>query len=234
MITWNKNTEVDLASYEIVLQGQIYRTSTNSLRVDTLDIGDYTLNAYAIDTSGNKSTVTDYALHVARPCMIYMIKAAYLIEKAFMDGAMTIYTSLAEPTNPNKYDIWKVSVDNISLDEFEYDSAILTDITWDVGVSTELFKYYTGYGWLLCTAEQTAAIHRMLGQLTTAGIADNEVKVFNIQPYTPYSVNDLWINGTKIYICTTARSSGAFDATDWALHTKEDVTIASKIENIRR
>lgn len=234
MITWDKNTEVDLASYEIVLQGQIYRTSTNSLRVDTLDIGDYTLNAYAIDTSGNKSTVTDYALHVARPCMIYMIKAAYLIEKAFMDGAMTIYTSLAEPTNPNKYDIWKVSVDNISLDEFEYDTEILTDITWDVGVSTELFKYYTGYGWLLCTTEQTAAIHRMLGQLTTSGITDNEVKVFNIQPYTPYDVNDLWINGTKIYICTTARSSGAFDATDWALHTKEDVTIASKIENIRR
>jgi len=160
------------------------------MRVDTLDIGDYTLSAYAIDTSGNKSIVTEYDLHVARPCMIYMIKAAYLIEKAFMDGAMTIYTSLAEPLNPKKYDIWKVSVDNISLGDFEYDTEILTDITWDVGVSTELFKYYTGYGWLLCTTEQTAAIRRMLGQLTTAGIADNDVKVFNIQPYTPYAVNE--------------------------------------------
>ncbi len=233
IISWDENKDVDFDCYEIDIQGQLYRTTINSLKIDNLGAGDYNLIAYAIDTSRNKSIATLYNLHVTKPCMIYMIRDAYLIEKAFIDGAMTIYTSLIAPSSPNKYDIWKVSTANITLEEFEYGSEILTGVAWDVGSTVELYKYWTGNDWLLCTTEQTAVIRRMLGQLVSAGIADNEVKIFNIQPYTPYEVNDLWIDGTTIMICTNSRLSGVFDFTDWAVHNKEDITIATKLENIK-
>jgi len=233
VITWDKNIEVDLDHYEINIAGQVYIVSINSLTIYNLDVGDYSINAYAVDTTQNKSDVTAYNLHVTQPCMIYMIRDAYLIEKAFVDGAMTIYTSLATPINANKYDIWKVSVLNITLDELTFNSEILTGVTWDTGSGVELYKYFNGNEWLLCTTEQTAVVRRMLGQLTTAGITDNEVKVFNVQPYTPYAVNDLWIDGTTIKICTTSLASGSFNASDWTVHSQEEITIATKLENIK-
>ncbi len=235
ILSWDKNKEVDFNYYEIIIQGNIYRTTTNSLTIDNLSAGDYTVEAYAIDTTQNKSTAVFYALHVVQPCIIYLIRDSYLIEKAFMDGSMTIYTSLAPPPVPNMYDIWKVSVENISISDFTYESDILHKVAWDVGVSLELYKYWNGYGWILCTTEQTATVKRMLGQLTSAGIEDNNVKVFNVEPYTPYSKNDLWIDGLNIKICLNDKTATeTFDAKDWVLSKKEAITIASKIENIRK
>jgi len=233
VITWDKNKEIDFDYYEINISGQVYTSTVNSLTVNNLDIGDYELKAYAIDTTKNKSDVTNYNLHVAKPCMIYMIRDAYLIEKAFIDGAMTIYTSFTAPTSASKYDIWKVSVDNITLDEFTFDDEILQGISWDTGSGVELYKYFNGTDWILCTTEQIAVVRRMLGQLVSAGKTDNEVKVFNVQPYTPYEVNDLWIDGTTIKICISSLASGSFHAAHWEVHSQEEITIATKLENIK-
>lgn len=233
IVSWDKNSDIDFDHYEMVIAGQMHLLTSNSLTISNLDIGDYEITAYAVDTSRNKSDVTVYTLHVAKPCLIYMIRDAYMIEKAFIDGAMTIYTSMTAPLSANVYDIWKVSSMNITLDELTYDAEILKDITWDFVDSSELYKYFNGTEWLLCSTEQIAVIRRMLGQLTSAGINDNEVKVFNIEPYTPYAVNDLWIDGLTIKICVNDRLTGSFNVADWTLHAKEEITIATKLENIK-
>lgn len=46
---------------------------------------------------------------------------------------------------------------------------------------------------------------------------ESKSKTFTSQPTTPYSTGDMWRNGSTIYVCTTARSSGAYTASDWTL-----------------
>lgn len=56
-------------------------------------------------------------------------------------------------------------------------------------------------------------------QLVISG-ADLGSKVFNTTPVPPYKVNDLWkvsgVPGVEFRICTTARASGSYVASDWA------------------
>lgn len=40
---------------------------------------------------------------------------------------------------------------------------------------------------------------------------------FVTTPTPPYDVGDLWADGTNIWTCTTARSSGVFEASDWQI-----------------
>nr|DAI48034.1 MAG TPA: Putative tail protein [Caudoviricetes sp.] len=44
---------------------------------------------------------------------------------------------------------------------------------------------------------------------------DGKAQIFISQPVTPYDVGDLYFTGTDIKVCTTSRSSGNFDASDW-------------------
>ncbi len=231
VLSWDKNNEVDFKHYELDLSGQIYRTSVNSLSLNNLDVGTYSLACHCVDTVQNKSDITNYDIEVNKPCLIYLIRDAGLIEAAFLDGLMTIYTSFDAPIGVNKYDIWKVSVENMDIGDYTFNDEALTGLTWDTGSNKELYKYYTGTQWILCTTEQMAVVRRMLGQLTTAGIVDNEVKVYNIEPYAPYEINDLWIDGNNIKRCTSTRLTGAFDASDWILDSIEKISIATKLEN---
>lgn len=58
--------------------------------------------------------------------------------------------------------------------------------------------------------------------------------MFSTQPTPPYYVGDLWTDGSDLYICTTARSTGSFVATDWALATgyTDDTVIDDFIDNV--
>src|SRR5690606_26787453 len=50
-----------------------------------------------------------------------------------------------------------------------------------------------------------------------------DVRKFTSQPTPPYDVGDLWIGGSdgqNTLICTTARSSGSFVASDWERMTE--------------
>ena len=49
-------------------------------------------------------------------------------------------------------------------------------------------------------------------------------KNFGSQPEPPYRVNDTWMNGTDIYICTTERLIGNFVAADWEKASTYDNT----------
>ncbi len=46
---------------------------------------------------------------------------------------------------------------------------------------------------------------------------DTKTRTFTSQPTTPYSSGDIYRNGNSIYVCTTARTSGSYVASDWIL-----------------
>lgn len=50
-------------------------------------------------------------------------------------------------------------------------------------------------------------------------LIDGKANIFVSQPVPPYSVGDLWTDGSDLYKCINARSSGSFVASDWALAT---------------
>lgn len=48
-------------------------------------------------------------------------------------------------------------------------------------------------------------------------LAKTKRRIFTAQPYTPYEIGDLWVQGTKgdIMKCKTTRATGNFAASDW-------------------
>ena len=59
--------------------------------------------------------------------------------------------------------------------------------------------------------------------------ADAKSKTFTAQPVIPYTVGDLWQDGTTIKVCTVTRASGSYTAADWTL--VGDVTSANTAAN---
>ena len=70
-----------------------------------------------------------------------------------------------------------------------------------------LYKYYLDGYWYDCTPEQTTVIQRMLRYVTQSSFEDGLVRIFNKEPYAPYEVGDLWIEGDTIRICNTTKVS---------------------------
>lgn len=58
---------------------------------------------------------------------------------------------------------------------------------------------------------------------------DTKTKTFTAQPAPPYTVGDLWKDGTTIKVCTVTRASGSYTAADWTL--VGDVTSANTAAN---
>ena len=92
--------------------------------------------------------------------------------------------------------------------------------------STKILKRYnvsgSTYSW--GTIEDAAAIAAAEAASHAQDTADGKRTVFTSTPYTPYSVGDLWVNGTDLRVCNTARASGSYVASDWGLATNYDHT----------
>ena len=92
-------------------------------------------------------------------------------------------------------------------------------------VSTDLANNYS-----TTTAMNSAISQSASGVLTTVSqtyatqtAVNGKSKVFTSQPVPPYSIGDLWINTAadgNNYVCTTARASGSYTASDW---TKDSI-----------
>ena len=48
-----------------------------------------------------------------------------------------------------------------------------------------------------------------------ADTSDGKRVIYYVQPYTPYVVGDVWLNGNLIMRCRSARSDGNFEEVDW-------------------
>lgn len=62
---------------------------------------------------------------------------------------------------------------------------------------------------------------------------DGKASIYVTQPKPPYDVGDTWFTGTDIKVCTTARESGNFDASDWGKKDNytDDTTVNDFIQN---
>lgn len=54
--------------------------------------------------------------------------------------------------------------------------------------------------------------------------ADGKRTVFVAEPKPPYQIGDLWVDGKELRRCVTARASGTYVATDWAIAVYYDNT----------
>ena len=62
---------------------------------------------------------------------------------------------------------------------------------------------------------------------------DGKASIYVTQPKPPYDIGDTWFTGTDIKVCTTARASGNFDASDWGKKDNytDDSTVNDFIQN---
>lgn len=91
--------------------------------------------------------------------------------------------------------------------------------------STKLLKRYTGTGWT--TIEDQKAIDAYTAASQAQDTADGKRRVFVAQPYTPYDIGDLWVNGQDLRRCSTARASGSYIANDWVIAVNYDNTVTT-------
>ena len=84
---------------------------------------------------------------------------------------------------------------------------------WYNSASKKLKRYSSTYAWI--DIEDKTAIDAYNAASTAQDTADGKRRVFVTQPYPPYDVGDLWVNGTELRRCSTARGSGSYNANDF-------------------
>ena len=79
------------------------------------------------------------------------------------------------------------------------------------------------YSWT--TIEDATAVAAYENAATAQDTADSKRRVFVATPYPPYDIGDLWVDGTNIYRCKTAKASdGSYSSTDWVIPVAYDNT----------
>ena len=77
--------------------------------------------------------------------------------------------------------------------------------------------------WSLIEDAAAIAAYELASQAKDA--VDGKRTVFIVTPYPPYAVGDLWVDGTHLRNCITARLAGQFfDINDWVYSTAYDKT----------
>ncbi len=89
--------------------------------------------------------------------------------------------------------------------------------------STNLLKRYSSnYTWV--EIHDQKAIDAYANAATAQDTADGKRRVFVATPYPPYDIGDLWVNGTDLRRCATARASGSYHVNDWVVAVSYDNT----------
>lgn len=207
ILSWNPNTELDFKEYIVEINSVQYSSTLPKNSIVGLAVGTYVANVWVVDTAGNKSEVLTQEVFVTEPPLLTMIEDSYLLEKAFRDGLMTIYVGdNASITAPINYDIWKNTLGSLTVAEFTYASIQLEGVSFD-GLQGTTFRYYKDGQWYVCSKAQLLVIQRMLGYVTVKALNDGAVRVFNKQPYPPYNLGDLWIDGTTVRSCIVEKEN---------------------------
>ena len=89
-------------------------------------------------------------------------------------------------------------------------------ITQSGGVS------FSRYNWQ--TIEDKTAIAAYEAASQAQDTADGKRRVFVAQPYPPYDIGDLWVDGKDLYRCFVARQTGTFVSSDWDVAVTYDNT----------
>lgn len=100
--------------------------------------------------------------------------------------------------------------------------------------STKLLNYYrrtwglaNGFFTFIYTwqpVEDKKAIDAYDAASKAQDTADGKRRVFVAQPYPPYDVGDLWVDGMELRRCIIAKASGSWDSNDWVVAVYYDNT----------
>jgi hypothetical protein len=89
------------------------------------------------------------------------------------------------------------------------------------------FRFVNGMGtvaYIWQTIEDKKAIDAYDAASKAQDTADGKRRVFVAQPYPPYDVGDLWVDGKELRRCITARASGSWNTNDWVVAVYYDNT----------
>ena len=94
---------------------------------------------------------------------------------------------------------------------------------WFNSSTNTLKRYSSEYQWV--EIHDQTAIDAYNTASTAKDTADGKRRVFVVQPYPPYDVGDLWVNGTDLRRCATAKASGgSYNVNDWVIAVSYDNT----------
>lgn len=91
----------------------------------------------------------------------------------------------------------------------------------------QTFRFVNGIGtvaYIWKTIEDKKAIDAYDAASKAQDTADGKRRVFVAQPYPPYDVGDLWVDGKELRRCVTARASGSWNTNDWVVAVYYDNT----------
>lgn len=91
----------------------------------------------------------------------------------------------------------------------------------------QTFRFVNGMGTVVCiwqTIEDKKAIDAYDAASKAQDTADGKRRVFVAQPYPPYDVGDLWVDGKELRRCITERASGSWNTNDWVVAVYYDNT----------
>lgn len=91
----------------------------------------------------------------------------------------------------------------------------------------QTFRFVNGIGtvvYIWKTIEDKKAIDAYDAASKAQDTADGKRRVFVAQPYPPYDVGDLWVDGKELRRCITARASGSWNTNDWVVAVYYDNT----------
>ena len=91
----------------------------------------------------------------------------------------------------------------------------------------QAFRFVNGIetvAYIWKTIEDKKAIDAYDAANKAQDTADGKRRVFVAQPYPPYDVGDLWVDGKELRRCITARESGSWNTNDWVVAVYYDNT----------
>lgn len=143
---------------------------------------------------------------------------------AFVDGLFDSTVSDIYNQLDGKLESWYTSTDPSSQWSNDDKPKHVGD-QWFNTSSNRLYHYTkngTKYEWN--EIKNQDAINAASAASKAQDTADGKRTVFVAEPKPPYQIGDLWVDGKELRRCVTARASGTYVATDWAIAVYYDNT----------
>lgn len=135
-----------------------------------------------------------------------------------IDGKIETWFQTSDPASN-----WKTNVEKAKhVGDMWYNSS-----TKLLKCYRQTFRFVNGIGtvvYIWQTIEDKKAIDAYDAASKAQDTADGKRRVFVAQPYPPYDVGDLWVDGKELRRCITARASGSWNTNDWVVAVYYDNT----------
>lgn len=141
----------------------------------------------------------------------------------FINGAYT--SAITDLTNQidGKIETWFQTSDPSSSWTTDAIKAKHVGDMWFNNSTNLLKRYSSSYEWV--EIHDQKAIDAYANAATAQDTADGKRRVFVATPYPPYDIGDLWVNGTDLRRCATAKASGqSYNVNDWVVAVAYDNT----------